>query len=109
MNRNEVKEMCRRMNVLFDQDHPDHISEETLLSNPPPFMQYTLTETPVIADGVMYIDIKRLVITLFSDTEESSAEGSIERVLREEELRWRKSREFIEEYLMWNIIYTLEV
>ena len=34
----EVKEMCKKMGVLFDETHPDHITAENLTSLLPPFM-----------------------------------------------------------------------
>lgn len=109
MTRSEVMAMMQRTGVLFDEDHPDHITAEKFLSITPPFMEYVLEDIPVIADAVRYLDIKRLRINLYSDTEETSAEGDIEQALDHEELRWRKEKEFIEEVLMWNIVYTLEV
>ena len=109
MTREEVKQMCTRMDVPFDTDHPDHLTAENFTNLAPPFMEYTLTDRPVYADGVRYLDIMQLAITLYSDTEVSEAEDAIEAVLEEEELRWRKSREFVEEVLMWTIIYTMEV
>ncbi len=109
MDRQEVKEMVMQMGVTFDDTHPDHIDISNIEQLTPPFLEYTLTDAPVYADGIRYLDIKRLVITLYSDDEESEAEAMIEAVLTDEDLRWRKNREFIEDILMWNITYTLEV
>ena len=109
MTRSEVMDMMRETGVIFDEEHPDHITADKFLALEPPFMEYVLEDAPVIADAIRYLDIKRLRINLYSDTEETSAESAIEQVLDHEELRWRKEKEFIDEILMWNIVYTLEV
>lgn len=105
----EVKAMCRRMEIPFDEEHPDHISADNLQEIEPPFMEYVLTDKPVYADGKRYLDIKELEIILYSDTETCEAEDRITEILDAEELRWKVSREFIEESLMWSIIYRMEV
>ncbi len=105
----EVKEMCKKMGVLFDETHPDHITAENLTSLLPPFMEYLLVDKPVYADGKRYIDIKELTIRVYSDTEVSEVEEDIQRVLENEELRWRRSCEYIEELLLWAILYKMEV
>lgn len=105
----EVKEMCKRMNVPFDEDHPDHITADKLQSLSPPFMEYILTDHPVYADGVRYIDIKDLTIRIYSDTEVSETEEMVQSVLEEEDLRWKRSVEYIEELLLFAIIYKMEV
>ena len=61
------------------------------------------------ADGKRYIDIKELTIRVYSDTEVSEVEEDIQRVLENEELRWRRSCEYIEELLLWAILYKMEV
>ena len=105
----EVKEMCTKMGVTFDADHPDHITAGKLQSLAPPFMEYILTDKPVYADGKRYLDIKELTIRVYSDTEVSEVEKNIQNVLESEELRWRRYCEYIEELLLWAIIYKLEV
>ena len=109
MTRSEVKNMVRRMNIPFDEVHPDHISAGRLATIEPPFLEYVLTDAAVIADGRRYIDIKRLAINLWSDTEECTEEGDIKTVLDAEDLRWRVNREFIEESQLWLITFNLEV
>lgn len=109
MTREEVRIMCRRMEIPFDEDHPDHISTANLQNIEPPFMEYVLTDKPVYADGVRYLDIKELEIIIYSDTETCEAEDRVKEVLDAEELRWKVSREFVEESLMWSIIYRMEV
>ena len=47
----EVKEMCTKMGVTFDADHPDHITAGKLQSLAPPFMEYILTDMQVYAHG----------------------------------------------------------
>lgn len=109
MTSNEVKEMCRRMGVTFDEDHPDHITVGKLKALSPPFMEYILIDKPVHADGRRYLDIKQLEIRIYSDTEVSEAEETVQKVLEEEDLRWKRSSEYIDELLLWAIIYKLEV
>ena len=109
MTNDEVKAMCRRMEVPFDEEHPDHISTTNLQEIEPPFMEYVLTDKPVYADGVRYLDIRELAVILYSDTETCDAEEQVKAVLDAEDLRWKVSREFIEELLMWNIVYRMEV
>lgn len=109
MTSQEVKEMCRKMGVIFDEEHPDHITADKLQSLAPPFMEYVLTDKPVHADGKRYLDIKELTLRIYSDTEVSEAEKDIQNVLESEDLRWRRSCEYIEELLLWAIIYKLQV
>lgn len=105
----EVKGMCRRMKICFDEDHPDHISEEKIRELYPPFMEYFLVDKPVNADGKRYIDIKELTIRIYSDLEVAEEEQTVQTVLEEEELRWKRSCEYLEGLGLWAIIYRLEV
>lgn len=109
MTNEEVKEMCRQMCVVFDEDHPDHITASKLKTLSPPFMEYILVDKPVYADGIRYLDIKELTIRIYSDTEVSEVEGNVQAVLEKEDLRWKRSCEYIDELLLWAIIYKLEV
>ena len=105
----EVKEMCKRIGVYFDEDHPDHITASKLSTLTPPFMEYFLTDHPIHADGKRYIDIKDLTIRIYSDTEVSEAEPVVQEVLEAEDLRWKRSSEFIDELFLWAIQYTMQV
>jgi hypothetical protein len=105
----EVKEMCRRMGVVFDKDHPDHITVDKMKPLTPPFMEYLLADRPVYADSRRYLDIKELTIRIYSDTEVSEAEGKVQEVLEGEELRWKRSSEYIDELILWAITYRLQV
>lgn len=78
MTNQEVKEMCKRMGIVFDEDHPDHITEDKLRTLLPPFMEYTLVDNPVFADGKRYIDIKNLTIRIYSDTETAEVEENVQ-------------------------------
>lgn len=109
MTETEVREMCKRMDIVFDVDHPDHITASKLKTLSPPFMEYFLVDNPVYADGTRYIDIKDLTIRIYSDTETSEAESNVKQVLEEEDLRWRRSSEYIEELMLWAIEYKTEV
>lgn len=109
MTHEEVKAMCEKMNIVFDKDHPDHISTNKLKSLAPPFMEYILTDAPVYADGKRYLDIKKLEIRIYSDSEISEAETEVQKVLDAEELRWKRESEYMEEIQLWAIIYKLEV
>lgn len=109
MTSNEVKEMCQEMGVYFDQDHPDHISLSKLKTLAPPFMEYVLTDRSVYADGIRYLDIKELSIRIYSDTETSEREELVQKVLEDYDLRWKRSYEWVDDILMWVIIYRTEV
>lgn len=105
----EVKAMCRGMGIPFDEDHPDHITAGKQKSLSPPFMEYTLTDKPVYADGKRYLDIKELAVRVYSDTEVSEAEGRVQEVLEGDGLRWKRSYEYIDEIALWAITYRLQV
>lgn len=109
MTSEEVKQMCKKMGIKFDENHPDHITTEKMQSLSPPFMEYTLIDHPVIADGVNYLDIKDLTIRIYSDTEISEAEEKVQEVLIQVDIRWKRSSEYVEELQMWEIIYKMEV
>ena len=105
----EVRNMCKRMEIYFDEDHPDHISEEKIKDLYPPFMEYFLVDRPVNADGRRYIDIKELTIRIYADTESAEEEQKVQEVLEAEDLRWKRSGEYLDELGLWAIIYRLEV
>lgn len=109
MTSEEVKTMCREMGVMFDENHPDHITADKLQNIVPPFMEYILTDHPIYADGKRYIEIKDLTLRIYSDTEVSEAEEAVQNVLEEKELRWKRSVEYIEELQLFAIIYKTEV
>lgn len=109
MTSEEAKSMCREMGVMFDENHPDHITADKLQNITPPFMEYILTDHPIYADGERYIEIKDLTLRIYSDTEVSEAEEAVQNVLEEKELRWKRSVEYIEELQLFAIIYKTEV
>ena len=109
MTKDEVKMMCREMGIVFDEAHPDHITASKLKSLSPPFMEYILIDKPVHADGIRYLDITELDIRIYSDTEVSSSEDKVQEILEKNELRWKRSSEYIDELLLWLIIYKMEV
>lgn len=109
MTRQEVKSMVSNMHITFDPVHPDHIEAKRLVRLRPPFLEYTLEDVPVYADGVRYCDIMRLRIRLYSDVEVSGVETIIHEVLEGNDLRWQRDSEYIEELALWAIIYTVEV
>lgn len=109
MTSEDVKIMCREMGVMFDENHPDHITADKLQNIVPPFMEYILTDHPIYADGERYIEIKDLTLRIYSDTEVSEAEEAVQNVLEEKELRWKRSVEYIEELQLFAIIYKTEV
>ena len=109
MTNDEVKDMCRRMEIVFDEDHPDHLTESKLKTLEPPFMECVLTDKAIYADGARYIDIKQLSLRIYSDTEVSEKEKIVQEVLETEELRWLRSSEYIDELQLWAIEYKLEV
>ena len=109
MTSEEVKVMCREMGVMFDEKHPDHTTADKLQNIAPPFMEYILTDHPVYADGERYIEIKDLTLRIYSDTEVSEAEKTVQSVLAGKDIRWLRSTEYIEELLLFAIIYKMEV
>lgn len=109
MTSEEVKSMCREMGVMLDENHPDHITADKLQNITPPFMEYILTDHPIYADGERYIEIKDLTIRIYSDTEVSEAETTVQSVLAGKDIRWQRSTEYIDELLLFAIIYKMEV
>lgn len=109
MTSEDAKIMCKKMGVMFDENHPDHITADKLQNIVPPFMEYILTDHPIYADGERYIEIKDLTLRIYSDTEVSEVEEAVQNVLEEKELRWKRSVEYIEELQLFAIIYKTEV
>lgn len=98
------------MGLYFDRKHPDHISTRKLESLAPPFMEWTLSDVPVYADGMSdYLDIKQLTIWIYSDTEECGAEEGVKTVLDAKELRYMRETTYMEELQMWAISYRMQV
>lgn len=110
MTKAEVKTMCSQMGLYFDPKHPDHISVKKLNSLAPPFMEYTLEQVPVYADGLSdYLDIKKLTLWIYSDTEECTEEETVRSVLDAAELRYIREPKYMEELQMWAISYSMQV
>lgn len=110
MTTDDVKAMCGRMGLYFDEDHPDHISRNKLRSLPPPFMEFTVTDVPWPADGLSdYLDIKELNIWIYSDTDVCPKETQVAAVLDEYDLRYRRTATYMEEVQMWAINYNMQV
>lgn len=109
MTETEVKEMCSKMGVYFDPDHPDHITASKLQALAPPFMEYLLEDHPVYADGKRYVDIKNLTIRIYSDTEVDAVEPQVTEVLDLEDLRWKRTSGFLDDLFLWAIEYKLQV
>ena len=110
MTKEDVKEMCGRMGLYFDPEHPDHISRNKLQSLPPPFMEYTIIPVPWPADGLSdYLGIQELNIWIYSDTDVCTREADVTAVLDERDIRYRRTATYMEEVQMWAINYNMQV
>lgn len=106
----EVRTMVTSMGLVYDNDHPDHITRSKLQTLSPPFAEYILEDHPVWADGRRYIsDIYDMTLRIYSEYETAEIEAVVQAVFEDYDLRWKREVQYIDELRLFAIIYTTEV
>lgn len=76
----------------------------------PPFLVYLYPETNHFsADGIVYQEINRLDIELYTDKKDLAAERQVEGVLKEHGFFYQKTESYIESEKMYEVLYEMEV
>lgn len=77
----------------------------------PPYLLYFYEgNDDVFADDSNYVDIKNLVVELYTDGErEFDTEGSVDAILKANNLTYSKSEEYLTEINMYRTTYEMEV
>lgn len=102
--------MVTSMGLVYDNDHPDHITRSKLQTLSPPFAEYILEDHPVWADGRRYIsDIYDMTLRIYSEYETAEIEAVVQAVFEDYDLRWKREVQYIDELRLFAIIYTTEV
>lgn len=106
----EVRRMVTNMGLVYDNDHPDHITRSKLQTLSPPFAEYILEDHPIWADGRRYIsDIYDMTLRIYSEYETAEVEETVQAVFASYDLRWKREVQYIDELRLFAIIYTTEV
>lgn len=63
----------------------------------------------VYADSVNYVDKRALHIELFTKAKDPDAEATIEAVLKDKGLTWYKQTDFLNDELIFQTVYEMEV
>lgn len=108
MTREEIIEMAGTMGIYFDADHPDHISEDSVNTILPPFMELDIVEHPIYADGNIYIMIYDVTIRIYSEAQAAVQEGGVTSALEDADIRWKRSVSFNEYMDLFEISYKFQ-
>lgn len=76
----------------------------------PPFLTYDFPEYPSFyADDKNYLDIARLRVSLCCAKKDRKREKTLEKILKEADIPYEKTRLYIEESDMYETVYETEV
>ena len=86
----------------------DHFAEGE--SPPPPFVLFLLPGTNnFMADGEVYEQVTEVSIELYTDLKMPPLEAQVERVLRAYDITWDKTEVWIEDEMLFEVRYELNV
>lgn len=110
-----ISSVLEETGITFSKDHPDHIDDEDVT---PPFMEYEINRTEILADGISYDHYLTVTVRYYSDTKElykdppngSASHTDLEAALHRLADRWNtEPTEYLPEIDMYMTEYTLEV
>lgn len=75
-----------------------------------PFICYFETgSNNVVADNVVYQNVKQIAIELYTDTKDEETESKVEAALFTAEIPWDKTESFLDKESCYLILYEIEV
>ena len=76
----------------------------------PPFICWLIPGTNNFsADGVVYLNVRKLNIELYTDQKDDNLEKRVEEQIKENGIFWEKSETYIESEKMYEVLYEMEV
>ena len=107
MTRQEIQDALDCAGIYYDPDHPDHISADKLDTLPPPFMEWGTEDIRIRADGLDYLQYKRLTVFVYTDVDEDI--DSVEMALQEIAGSFKKEKIYNDSLRLYEVRYTTEV
>lgn len=105
MTHNEVMEVLEELSLPVAYDH---FAEGE--SPDPPFLCFLYPENkPTGADNIVYYQLHKLDIELYTDLKDPPLERKIEKLLTEHEFFFHKSEVWIEEEKMYEVLYEVTI
>lgn len=105
MTKEKVEEILDEVGVEYRYHH---FTEEEAVS--PPFICWLVPGTDnFAADGKVYFKADEVHIELYTDQKDFDLEKRIETILDRREIFWEKSEEYIEEEMLYEVLYELAV
>lgn len=114
MTRSDIAVELDKLGIYYDPDHPDHISREKLDTLEPPFMEWGTQEDYIRADGINYLTSRRLIVRIYSDTNEdveitTPSGRTVDEVLGESFDRFTKQQYYNDDLSLYETNYNTEV
>lgn len=76
----------------------------------PPFLIYLFPENnPMSADGTIYFNSYVVNLELYSDKKDIDLERKVEKILKENEIFYKKSEVWIKEEKLYEVLYIFEM
>ncbi len=105
MGREEFEKILDQIGLPYRYHH-----FETPEAVAPPFLAWICGEDNIFyADGKPYFLTQGIDLELYTDQKDFDLEKKVEAVLREHEIGWRKSEDYIETENMYEVLYEIEV
>lgn len=76
---------------------------------PPYVVYYFPAENDVYADDSNFVNKRQLFIELYTNTKDSTSEGTIESTLKQKGLTWYKQTDFLNDEQLYQTTYEMEV
>ena len=99
MNLKDVADIAAAVGIPWCYDHFD---EEL---SPPYLVYYYPAENDFIADGENYVNIRSVTFELFTKTKDIAMEAAVEVALREADLAWYKTTDYISDEKIYQTTY----
>ena len=103
MTRQEIATMIASFNLPWRYSHFSQTPA------PPYVVYYFPAENDVMADNSNFVNKRQLFIELFTNTKDSTSEGTIESTLKQHGLSWYKQTDFLNDEKLFQTTYEMEV
>lgn len=103
--RSQIEKMLDGTGIEYRYHHFE--TEEAIT---PPFICWLIPGTNNFsADGVAYLNVRKLNIELYTDQKDDNLEKLVEEQIKENGIFWEKSETYIESEKMYEVLYEMEV
>lgn len=105
MTQEEIEKMLDQIQVPYRY----FLFEEREAVEPPFIVWYLPDSNNFSADGRVYFRIDKMNLELYTDQKDFELEKRVEQVLSGVGLYWNKTESFLDEELMYEVLYEMEV